>query len=348
MFGVWDCRALGRLPRLLSCTLYSLEVAGAISQLTPPSSACFLPLLPVHLLSIEGGDSLDVLSLLVMWTRLPSSRSAPLQCRVEALWSADPCVGGAVRFDVQPTSAANRGWLDVLLHNQLPINFFIGPDSSLRSLLPDLRRYSQPLGLTLQKRVHVEVLEEVLAAYSGQKLTVDVQLAMSVDAAPQVKSTGGHGAPQRYEASTVGFLKRRAGQQQQPPPPCAANLRCLDIGSCAAMSDSDMRVVVGMLGDGLTRLCLLDAYSLSDRTLRALLGRCRRLQRLELSEAHRVTEDGLAPLLVALQPSFSAGLTGTGVNLSELVRQVRGQGGCCRVVKGAAGSGIVNVVNSPQ
>jgi hypothetical protein len=341
-----NCRVLGRLPSLLSCMLYDSEVAGAISQHQPPSSACFLPVLPGHLLiSIEGGDSLDVLSLLVMWTRLPSSRSPPLQCQVEALWSADPpCVGGAVRFDVQATSAANRGWLDVLLHNQLPINFFLRSEGNLRSLLPAFKQYTRPLRLTLQSKVEPGLLGEALAAYSGEQLIVNVLPSGSVDAAPQVQSTR-HDAIEGDEAGNAGVLT--PGADQQAPPPCVTNLRCLDIGNCAAMSDSDVRVVVGMLGDGLMRLCLSDAHNVSDGTLWALLSRCRKLQRLKLSGAHRVTEDGLAPLLVVLQPRFSAGLTGTGVNWSELERKVTRQGGCCRVVGGGPGGSFVNVFSSP-
>jgi hypothetical protein len=120
-------------------------------------------------------------------------------------------------------------------------------------------------------------------------------------------------------------------QHLQAMLPHVAKLRSLDIRNCGVLSAKAVTDVLEGMGDGLTKLCLSDARNVSDCILWGLLRSCRKLQRLELNGAPRVTAAGLAPLLFVLEPKFSAELCSTGVNWARLKQQVEGQGGCCRL-----------------
>jgi hypothetical protein len=331
------CRALGELYRLQDFTTDCS--AAPADELTPPTSHCLLPLLPISSMIIRGDHCCSVLSLLAMWTRLPA---APPDFHVYVMRHAGL---GAVRFDIHSTSSANKGWLDALLNDQLPIEFYVKQDSNLRSLLPDLGRYSQPLELTLQSKVEPGVLGEVLAAYSGEQLTL--RICVTPDAAAWFDdNTNQHPWRTLLEPELT-------DQHLQAMLPHVARLSSLDIRNCGALSCGALRGFVEGLGDGLTKLCLSDAKNVTDCILWALLRSCRKLQRLELSGAPGVSEAGLAPLLVVLQPSFSAEVRGTGVDWEQLQREVEGQGGCCRVEKlqdaaAADSSSSVNVYSSPK
>jgi hypothetical protein len=283
---------------------------------------------------------MEVLSMIVMWTRLPPGSSGPrlaLQCQVDR-----PCNG--VSFDVQSTSAANRGWLDALLHHQLPINFYIQQGSHLGSLVAALKRCRQPVVITPWRAVEAGVLGGLLAAYAGQQLTIDMWWSAHVGSLrAQLLPDDAREGDVQSRATMLEALQAADEHSRAAPLPNMAKLNCLDIRDCRALHDSDLREVVGRLGAGLTKLCLSDAQHVRDSTLWALLRSCGQLQRLELSGAPSVTEDGLAPLLVVLQPSFSASLSGTGVNWSELERKVRGQGVCCGVDQGGGNGSVVNV-----
>jgi hypothetical protein len=181
------CRVLGQLPQLRDCNFMYAD-AQFSSPLRPPTCRCLLPLLPaIRSFWFIGPRSQDVLGLLVMWTRLPCSNTAALPC----------CDGGdlsgAIRFDVQCNSSANRGWLHTLLHNQLPINFVISQDSNMRSLLPDLKQHSRPLALTLQSKVEPGMLGELLAAYSGEQLTLSINPPSGTAHTPEGQAEDGSG-----------------------------------------------------------------------------------------------------------------------------------------------------------
>jgi hypothetical protein len=340
------CRALGQLPRLRIFNINESNLDEAASLLKPPTSHCLLPLLPIRQFRFRGDCSHDILSLLVMWTRLPhaSSKAALPSCKATSGLFNDQ--EGSVRFDVQPTSTANRGWLAVLLHNQVPITFYISQDSNLGSLLPDLKQYTQPLVLTLESKVEPEELGEVLAAYSGEQLTLTlIPPPAEIADIPTDADHYGH-----WETAMVPKL---TDQHLQAMLPHVAKLRSLELSNCAELSAASVQEVVEGVGDGLTSLCLSGAQNVSDCNLWALLRSCRKLQKLELSGAPSVTEAGLAPLLVCLQPSFSAELCGTAVDWGKLQQQVEGQAGCCRfdnegVQATPNSSTLVKVFSSPK
>jgi hypothetical protein len=315
------CRVLGQLPQLGDCNFTDADVQFP-SPLRPPTSRCLLPLLPaIRSLGFFGPHSHDVLGLLVMWTRLPcgSSNAAPPSC---IAWPFHD----AVRFDVQSTSCGDRGWLDTLLHNQLPINFFISQASDLGGLLPDLKRHSRPMVLTMQSPVEPGVLGELLAAYSGQQLT------LSIIPPPGAGDTPGAQGDEDAEQLAHQQQPQLTDQHLQAMLPHVARLSSLDIRDCGALSAGAVMEVVEGMGDGLTKLCLSDAKNVSDRILWALLRSCRKLRWLELNGAPSVTEAGLAPLRVVLKPSFSAHLCRTGVGWAKLKQQVKGQGVRCRLL----------------
>jgi hypothetical protein len=301
------CRALGKLPQLCDCTIYDCSLHPD-SLLKPPTSHCLLPLTPIRHFRFIGEGSHDILSLLVMWTRLPHASSAA------ALPSCNGCYH-AVRFDVQATSSANRGWLDTLMHNQLAINFYISQNSNLGSLVPDLQRHSRPMVLTMQSRVEPGVLGEVLAAYSGEQLTLTLS-------PPPADAAGAEGK----EPWEKRLRPRLTDQHLQAMLPHVAKLRSLDLSNCTALSAAAVQELVEGVGDGLTQLCLSDAKNVNDWVLWALLRSCRKLERLELRGAPGVTAAGLAPLLVFLKHRFNAELYNTGVDWAKLKKQVEVQG----------------------
>jgi hypothetical protein len=269
----------------------------------------------MRLLVIRGAHSLDVLSAFVAWSRLPSSAtSTPLQCQVDLLGCISPSDG--VRFDVQPTSSANRGWLDTLMHNQLPINFLVREGGDLGNLIPALRRYSQPLVLTLLGSVEPVVLGEVLAAYSGHELTLSIipPPATAPDTDTEDDADGEEAAVE-HNATPTG-RPELTDQHLQAMLPHVAKLSSLDVRNCEALSARAVREVVEGGGDGLTKLCLSGAKKVSNWTMSAVLRSCRNLQRLELTGARRVTEAGLAPLgwsfcsPASLPSSLARGSTG--------------------------------------
>jgi hypothetical protein len=311
-------RAVAQLPQLRNLLIKG-SAAPSTAKAPPPISHSLLPLLGIRSFDLSP----DVLSLFVMWTRLPpGSSAAPATCR-------SSCSGlspqDAIRFDVHSTSSANRGWLDTLLHHQLPVNFYITQDSNLSELIPNLKRCHQPLGITLlDAMVDAEQLGELLAAYSGQQLTLSI--STQPDMADDTQDVQQSEADAEGEEGGDDDAAVLTDRHLQPILSHVPRLTSLNISSSAALSDRAVRDVVQGLGDGLTRLCLSDARNVTDWTLWALLRSCPNLQRLELSGAPGVTEVGLAPLLVFLQPVFSAKLCGTGVDRAKLQHDVEGQG----------------------